>query len=112
MLNVLFSEVCTANRHGEKVLEMDEGKATGADSHPFWGSGLCRGIPAEVRAQQDDPRLDFCRIRRSDPQGSQSCGCRGCAQGPAAQQCPRRRLWRFLHHPNSLPEGNKCFTSS
>lgn len=39
---------------------------------PFWGPALCRGIPAGVRTQQDDPRLIFCRIRPSDPQGSQS----------------------------------------
>lgn len=32
---------------------------------PLEGSALCRGILPEVRTQQDDPRLIFCRIRPS-----------------------------------------------
>lgn len=30
---------------------------------PFWDSGLCRDIPAEVRTRRDESRLNSCRIR-------------------------------------------------
>lgn len=79
MLNVVFNEVCSANSRargeGEDAppaSEIDECAAQVLTLAPFWGPGLCRGIPAGVRTQQDDPRLIFCRIRPSDPQGSQS----------------------------------------